>query len=100
MNKQYPFNVTCIWVIEVGTTSTIDLYFQRFDDNNEDCSSSYLLMRDGMSSDANQLAKFCREKRPATTMRSNGNTLYIEYRAGINFQLYWRESVKEKEAGK
>ena len=102
-SRSYPFGITCIWVVEVGQTSAMDVNLVSSNFNNRDCSKSYLLLRHGMSASGDEIAKYCRPG-AAQTVTTLGNTMYVEYRlgegdSGKDFVLSWKERNRDSSKG-
>ena len=100
-NRQYPFAMTCTWILEVGPSSKIDLQLNFASFGREDC-SSFLMIRDGMRADSRVLKKFCKYEAPYN-LRSQGNMVYIEQHIKENeeprFSMTWRERTDRPYSG-
>ncbi len=94
-SRQYPFDVSCFWVIQTGKSSVIDMLLTSFNPSSADCRDSYILLRDGMSSFGRTLAKWCGTD-VGKSVSSSGNSMYVEYHnaaqaKGPLFDISWKE---------
>eukprot|EP00794_Sanderia_malayensis_P003627 gene3627-4141_t len=100
LSRRYPYGITCVWIIETGRSTAIDIRLGSFDTGSKDCTGSYLLLRDGMSSYGRKIAKLCNTD-AGRRVTSAGNMMYIEYRMdpnfnGRGFDLTWNERTLDK----
>ena len=89
--KLFSHDQLCIWTIEVEKGKRIKLIL---DDMRlgEDCQNSYVMVRDGMTSEASQLGKFCPNQNNVV-ITSSGNSMWVELKAVYSnpkaFRAYW-----------
>ncbi|KAI4871253.1 hypothetical protein NFI96_019773 [Prochilodus magdalenae] len=78
--SNYPQNIDCVWIIKVPNGEAVQLDFEDFYiEPNTQCQFDYLEVRDGVSSNANLLAKLCGDSRPST-QHSTGSAMYLRFR--------------------
>ncbi|XP_077124414.1 cubilin [Ranitomeya variabilis] len=90
----YPQNTDCVWTIIVPNGEAVEIHFQDefYIETSDNCSSSYLELRDGADSASRVLAKLCGNTLPVT-YKSLGKAMYVRFRtdgstprAGFNAQ--------------
>ncbi|XP_065639868.1 cubilin isoform X2 [Hydra vulgaris] len=95
VNSQHPI---CVWIIETKPSTRIKYFFSNFY-LTDVCDSSYVILRDGDTSDSTKVARYCDKSMPspAKTFLSSSNRLWIEYKGSSNFfgqfSLVWEEQA-------
>ncbi|XP_031795774.1 cubilin [Sarcophilus harrisii] len=84
MSPNYPMpyyhNSECFWLLKSSRGSQFELTFQKFHlESHPNCSSDYLAVYDGLTEDANLLAKLCGNEIPPL-IRSSGDSMFIKLR--------------------
>ncbi|RZB39105.1 CUB, FXa inhibition, and/or EGF CA domain containing protein [Asbolus verrucosus] len=75
----YPLNKKCIWKIEVHRYMKAAIKFHFFDvENEENCLSDYVEIRDGLSEDGSLIGVYCNSEIPNEIIAS-GNFLYVKF---------------------
>ncbi|XP_066539114.1 cubilin [Hoplias malabaricus] len=78
--SNYPHNIDCVWIIMVPNGESVQLDIEDFYiEPNTQCYYDYLEVRDGVSSNADLLAKLCGNTRPST-QHSTGSAMYLRFR--------------------
>ncbi|XP_017555843.2 cubilin [Pygocentrus nattereri] len=78
--SHYPQNIDCVWIIMVPNGESVQLDFEDFYiEPNTQCYYDYLEIRDGVSSNAELLAKLCGSTQPST-QHSTGSAMYLRFR--------------------
>ncbi|KAM4028087.1 cubilin isoform 1-T1 [Anomaloglossus baeobatrachus] len=77
----YPPNTDCVWTIIVPNGEAVQINFQDqfYIEASNNCSSSYLELRDGADSSSRVLARLCGSSLPAT-YKSLGTAMYMRLR--------------------
>ncbi|XP_044150585.1 LOW QUALITY PROTEIN: cubilin [Bufo gargarizans] len=77
----YPRNIECVWTVIVPNGEAVQINFQdRFHiEPSDNCSNSYLELRDGADSNSRPLAKLCGNTLPVT-YKSLGTAMYLRFR--------------------
>ena len=93
--RPYHNDASCEWVISVpiGNIISISVRDLRLEDSGS-CIYDYLIIRDGNSSSATQIARLCGKKRPRMRFTSSSNFLYVSFVSnssvtGRGFELYY-----------
>uniref|UniRef100_A0A8B9UD24 Cubilin n=1 Tax=Anas zonorhyncha TaxID=75864 RepID=A0A8B9UD24_9AVES len=78
----YPPHVDCVWTITAPNGHAVELQFedQFYIEPSQNCTSSYLEVRDGADSNAPVLAKLCGRLTPGS-QRSSGAVMYLRFRS-------------------
>uniref|UniRef100_A0A8C3CRJ2 Cubilin n=1 Tax=Cairina moschata TaxID=8855 RepID=A0A8C3CRJ2_CAIMO len=78
----YPPHVDCVWTITAPNGHAVELQFedQFYIEPSQNCTSSYLELRDGADSNAPVLAKLCGRLIPGS-QRSSGAVMYLRFRS-------------------
>uniref|UniRef100_A0A8B9GL35 Cubilin n=1 Tax=Amazona collaria TaxID=241587 RepID=A0A8B9GL35_9PSIT len=88
--RMSPHPKTCEWIISQPASKVVILNFVDFDIRNATtCDSDYIEVRDGNSTDAPLLEKYCGTAVP-TRVQSTQNILYIKFRASSFTNLGFR----------
>ncbi|XP_068094350.1 cubilin [Hyperolius riggenbachi] len=79
--NSYPIHSDCIWTIIVPNGEAVQLDFQDqfYIESSENCSSSYLELRDGADSNQRLLARLCGNSLPIN-YTSLGTAMYVRFR--------------------
>ncbi|XP_069815839.1 cubilin [Dendropsophus ebraccatus] len=79
--SDYPRNADCVWTIMVpdGEAVQIDFHDQFYIQPSDNCSNSFLEIRDGANTNSRLLAKLCGNALPVT-YKSLGTAMYLRFR--------------------
>ncbi|KAK3572019.1 hypothetical protein QTP86_022249 [Hemibagrus guttatus] len=78
--SNYPQNIDCVWIIMVPNGESVQLDFEDFYiEPNTGCFYDYLELRDGVSSNADLIAKLCGSTKPST-QHSKASAMYLRFR--------------------
>ncbi|MCJ8728547.1 hypothetical protein PDJAM_G00005700 [Pangasius djambal] len=78
--SDYPQNSDCVWIIMVPNGESVQLDFDDFYiEPNTGCLYDYLEVRDGVSSNADLIAKLCGNTKPST-QHSTASAMYLRFR--------------------
>ncbi|EDV28197.1 uncharacterized protein TRIADDRAFT_53561 [Trichoplax adhaerens] len=78
---KYPNNAECIWTIQMPVGARITLNWQNIDIEQQDqCNFDYVELRNGNSTTAPFVGRYCGNNPPAT-FTSTGNNLYIKFKS-------------------
>lgn len=92
--KNYAPNLSCTWTILVDDESQIALSFNEFElENSAQCSSDYVMIRDGISENSEIFGKYCGRDEQVYLL-STGNDLSITFRtdsarSAKGFEISW-----------
>ncbi|XP_069787318.1 cubilin [Narcine bancroftii] len=85
--NNYPENIDCIWTITVPSGEAVQLDFDNsfFVEPHFECDFDYLELRDGGTSDAPLIGRFCGSTKPSC-QRSTGTIMYVRFQtnAAVN----------------
>lgn len=78
--QNYPLSVTCTWVISASNFHSIELQFTDFalEDGYGFCTADYVELRDGATSAATSLGRFCDTRSPFT-LHTSGSSLFLSF---------------------
>ncbi|XP_068942361.1 cubilin [Petaurus breviceps papuanus] len=104
MTPNYPMpyyhNSECFWLLKSSRGSQFELTFEDFHlESHPNCSLDYLDVYDGLTTDANLLAKLCGNEIPPL-IRSSGDSLFIklrtdEHQQGGGFLAQYRQTCQD-----
>jgi len=89
---------TCVWTIRTEPSTQIQLNFNQIDLPG-DCDVSYVILREGDSSDSKLLGKYCSYK-DALSMKTTSNRVWMEYKTPVQqspgrFAMTWSQINKK-----
>ncbi|XP_059901037.1 cubilin [Gadus macrocephalus] len=79
--QSYPKNSDCVWVIAVPNGESVRIDFEEdfYIEPTTSCLHDYLEVRDGVTTEADLIAKLCGATRPST-QRSTGSSMLLRFR--------------------